>query len=188
MRSRFWWASFSNRTKSCISTGPRGPAVMLFWLSETGMPLSVVRVGRLAMKSFLFTSNRDPGNTTPCGGSLFRNVSVPTSTIDRLAFARSPGRGQKCMRSLRNDFGSIAVIVAALLGSREAGSYSAAAAQVTVWTPPDRRPACRRPRTGRLAGGELDARQRDEQGQDDQGGSEEHTAGCSSFPTQRRRN
>jgi hypothetical protein len=39
----------------------------------------------------------------------------------------------------------------------------------------------------RLAGGELDARQRDEQGQDDQGGSEEHTAGCSSFPTQRRR-
>jgi hypothetical protein len=41
---------------------------MLFWLSETGMPLSVVRVGRLAMKSFLFTSNRDPGNTTPCGG------------------------------------------------------------------------------------------------------------------------
>jgi hypothetical protein len=30
-------------------------------------------------------------------------------------------------------------------------------------------------------------RQRDEQGQDDQGGSEEHTAGCSSFPAQRRR-
>jgi hypothetical protein len=47
---------------------------MLFWLSETGMPLSVVRVGRLAMKSFLFTSDRDPGNMTPAAVLLFRNV------------------------------------------------------------------------------------------------------------------
>jgi hypothetical protein len=36
-----------------IRTGPIGPAVMEFWLSATGMPLSVVSVGRLATKSFL---------------------------------------------------------------------------------------------------------------------------------------
>jgi hypothetical protein len=47
---------------------------MLFWLSETGMPLSVVRVGRLAMKSFLFTIKRDPGNTTPAAVSPFRDA------------------------------------------------------------------------------------------------------------------
>jgi hypothetical protein len=60
---------------------------MLFWLSETGIPLSVVRVGRLAMKSFLFTSNRDPGNTAPAAVSLFRNV-VCSSIICRQACVR----------------------------------------------------------------------------------------------------
>src|ERR1700687_5157341 len=62
MRSRFWCANFSKRKKSCIRTGPIGPALMLFWLSATGMPLMVVSVGRLAMKSFLCASDRDPGN------------------------------------------------------------------------------------------------------------------------------
>src|SRR5690606_35217363 len=46
MRSRFWWASFSSRRKSCSSSGPRGPALRLFWLSATGAPLAVVMVGR----------------------------------------------------------------------------------------------------------------------------------------------
>jgi hypothetical protein len=42
---------------------------------------------------------------------------------------RETGRERKCIHRFANDFGSVAVIVAALLGSREAGSYSAAAAQ-----------------------------------------------------------
>src|SRR5690606_28158805 len=44
MRSRFWCASFSSRWKSCIRSGPRGPALRLFWLSATGAPLAVVMV------------------------------------------------------------------------------------------------------------------------------------------------
>ena len=34
----------------CISSGPRGPAVRLFWLSAMGMPLVVVIAGRLAIE------------------------------------------------------------------------------------------------------------------------------------------
>jgi len=42
MRSRSKWASFSISQKSCITTGPRGPAVSLFWLSAIGRPAAVV--------------------------------------------------------------------------------------------------------------------------------------------------
>ena len=42
MRSRSKCASFSSRCTSCISTGPRGPAVTEFWSSSTGLPNPVV--------------------------------------------------------------------------------------------------------------------------------------------------
>src|SRR4029078_7138119 len=48
MRSRFWCASFSRRWKSCIRSGPRGPALSEFWLSPTGAPPAVVIVGLLS--------------------------------------------------------------------------------------------------------------------------------------------
>src|SRR5882672_10405396 len=171
MRSRFWWASFSNRTKSCISTGPRGPAVMLFWLSETGMPLSVVRVGRLAMKSFLFTSNRDPGNALRrrhCFATrLFQHQLL---TDLRLRKARGVGRNVcvrfamtlvllLCLWRLCLDLGKPEVIQLPLPRS-PCGHH---------WTGVRRAAVRRRTRTGRLAGGERDARQRDEQGQDGSG-------------------
>src|SRR4030066_150268 len=40
--SRSKWASFSRYQTSCSSAGPRGPAVMMFWLSTTGAPALVV--------------------------------------------------------------------------------------------------------------------------------------------------
>ena len=43
MISRLRLASFSISQTSCISSGPRGPAVRLFWLSTTGAPKAVVR-------------------------------------------------------------------------------------------------------------------------------------------------
>ena len=42
MTSRAKWASFSISHRSCRSSGPRGPALMLFWLSVTGAPAAVV--------------------------------------------------------------------------------------------------------------------------------------------------
>jgi len=101
---------------------------------------------------------------------------------------RETGRERKCIHPLGDSFGSLAVIAAVLLQQPE-----------VIQLPLPRSP-CGRHRIGvrRAAapspyahgtpdtGGERDARQRDEQGQDDQGGSE-HTAGCSSFPVQRRR-
>src|SRR5690606_21782485 len=41
--SRTNWPSFSCSQTSCDSSGPRGPAVRLFWLSGTGAPNWVVR-------------------------------------------------------------------------------------------------------------------------------------------------
>jgi len=43
MTSRFRLASFSMSQTSCMSSGPRGPADRLFWLSATGAPKAVVR-------------------------------------------------------------------------------------------------------------------------------------------------
>jgi hypothetical protein len=40
--SRSKWASFSSSQTSCSSAGPRGPAVIVFWLSTTGQPAAVV--------------------------------------------------------------------------------------------------------------------------------------------------
>src|SRR3990172_5375903 len=40
--SRSKWASFSRNHTSCSSSGPRGPAVITFWLSGTGAPAAVV--------------------------------------------------------------------------------------------------------------------------------------------------
>src|SRR5258706_16295295 len=64
---RFWGERFWNRKKSFINPGPRGPAVMLFWLSATGMPLSVVSVGRLATDYSCIARRCDPGNATAHG-------------------------------------------------------------------------------------------------------------------------
>ncbi len=50
--SRLKWASFSWYQTSCISMGPRGPAVMAFWFSGTGAPAAVV--------SFFLFSITDP--------------------------------------------------------------------------------------------------------------------------------
>src|SRR5436190_11680101 len=86
MRSRFWWASFSNRTKSCISTGPRGPAVMLFWLSETGMPLSVVSVGRLATDLLLCRETTEIPAARPLAAAL---LLLSQRALDRIAVARN---------------------------------------------------------------------------------------------------
>jgi hypothetical protein len=47
MRSRLKCAIFSISRKSCIKTGPRGPALREFWLSPTGAPAAVVIVFRL---------------------------------------------------------------------------------------------------------------------------------------------
>ena len=41
--SRTKSANFSFSHKSCASSGPRGPAVKLFWLSATGAPLPIVK-------------------------------------------------------------------------------------------------------------------------------------------------
>src|SRR4051794_30313119 len=49
MRSRLKCAIFSMSSKSCISTGPRGPIVSEFWLSPTGAPAAVVMVFRSSM-------------------------------------------------------------------------------------------------------------------------------------------
>ena len=40
--SRSKCASFSRSHTSCRRTGPRGPAVIVFWLSTTGQPKAVV--------------------------------------------------------------------------------------------------------------------------------------------------
>ncbi len=42
MTSRSKFASFSRYQTSCSSIGPRGPAVIEFWLSGTGAPTLVV--------------------------------------------------------------------------------------------------------------------------------------------------
>src|SRR5438445_2436485 len=94
MRSRFWWASFSNRTKSCISTGPRGPAVMLFWLSETGMPPSVVSVGRLATDCSCIARLRYPGNATARGSATH---AFATSWTE-LRLRKAGANGNVCVR------------------------------------------------------------------------------------------
>ena len=47
--SRSKWASFSRNQKSCNSIGPRGPAVITFWLSATGQPLVVVSLVGLSL-------------------------------------------------------------------------------------------------------------------------------------------
>ncbi len=44
-RSRLKCAVFSISWKSCISSGPRGPADRALWLSASGLPAEVVRVG-----------------------------------------------------------------------------------------------------------------------------------------------
>src|SRR3569833_175955 len=44
-RSRLKCASFSKRCTSCIKTGPRAPAVSEFWLSATGLPAAVGKIG-----------------------------------------------------------------------------------------------------------------------------------------------
>src|SRR3990170_697900 len=40
--SRSKWASFSRNHTSCNNMGPRGPAVITFWLSATGAPALLV--------------------------------------------------------------------------------------------------------------------------------------------------
>jgi hypothetical protein len=64
---------------------------MLFWLSATGMPLSVVRVGRLAMKSFLCASDRDPVNSAACD-----DVTVSQRRLLMDLRLREPGYAEKC--------------------------------------------------------------------------------------------
>src|SRR5258708_6103620 len=81
MRSRFWWASFSNRMKSCISTGPRGPAVILFWLSETGMPESVVRMGRLATECSCVRDTEFPAQQPLYGSIAFAFAPSPLDRV-----------------------------------------------------------------------------------------------------------
>jgi hypothetical protein len=88
---------------------------MLFWLSATGMPLSVVRVGRLAMKSFLCASDRDSRNTAACGDVA---DSQRRLLIDQRS--REPGCEQKCRGPPRDNFGGFAVIAPVLLQSAEA--------------------------------------------------------------------
>ena len=110
-----------------------------------------------------------------------------TSSLTELRL-RETGRERKCIHPLGDSFGSLAVIAAVLLQQPEVIQLPLPRSPCGHhWICVRRATVCRRTRTGRLAGGERDARQRDEQGQDDQGGSEEHTAGCSSFQTQRRR-
>src|SRR4051794_14459081 len=74
--------------KSCISTGPNGPAVTLFWLSETGMPLSVVSVGRLATDYSCVARHYGPGGAAHAFATSSR----------RIAAARPGVIGNVCIR------------------------------------------------------------------------------------------
>ena len=78
--SRSKWASFSRNQTSCSSTGPRGPAVMMFWLSATGAPALVV--------SFFFSvmSFSSPGLAAALG---FLGADLPASFL-RTALADAP--------------------------------------------------------------------------------------------------
>src|SRR5699024_980711 len=64
--SRSKWASFSRNHTSCSSSGPRGPAVRLFWLSTTGAPAAVV-AGLVLSGTFTGT-----GCSSGCGGGSRR--------------------------------------------------------------------------------------------------------------------
>src|SRR4030081_862770 len=108
--SRAKCASFSISQTSCNSAGPRGPAVWMFKLSVTGVPDAWASGGRLD-SSFIGCS---------CELLLLLAQRCPLTEL-RL---RETGRELKCIHSLRNDFGSIAVIAPVLRQSAEAGSYS----------------------------------------------------------------
>src|SRR5690554_7570575 len=56
--SRSKCASFSRNQTSCSSMGPRGPAVITFWLSATGAPATVVSLG-LSVISHLLKSRSE---------------------------------------------------------------------------------------------------------------------------------
>jgi hypothetical protein len=85
----------------------------MFKLSVTGVPDAWASGGRLD-SSFIGCS---------CELLLLLAQRCPLTEL-RL---RETGRELKCIHSLRNDFGSIAVIAPVLRQSAEAGSYSVAA-------------------------------------------------------------
>src|SRR4029077_17905038 len=80
------------------------------------MPLSVVKVGRLAMKSFLFTSDLDPVSSAACG-----DVTDSQRRLLMDLRSREPGCAQNVRVHRANNFGCFAVIGPGLLRSAEAG-------------------------------------------------------------------
>jgi hypothetical protein len=95
-------------------------------LSETGMPLSVVSVGRLATDcSWVVRKARSRQRDRSAAASLLLSQR---SLLTELRL-RETGRERKSMQSLCNDFGSIAVIAPVLRQSPGTESHSAGPGQ-----------------------------------------------------------
>src|SRR5258708_6070715 len=75
------WVFFRIKWKSCISTGPRGPAVNEFWLSATGIPAAVVR----SLLSRIVISG-DELSVWPCVSSI-QTTDVRLHCLHRLLTA-----------------------------------------------------------------------------------------------------
>ena len=105
MISRLRLASFSISHTSCISSGPRGPAVMLFWLSTTGAPKAVVNgvlsglsVGLLMVRSFVASVATRLGEDNDQGKSFLRNDAI----VSGYHLCRHPARIPRAFRAVVN--------------------------------------------------------------------------------------
>src|SRR5688500_18231294 len=94
MRSRLNRASFSISCWSWTRGGPPGQAEALYWLSATGAPDSVVKIGRL-VKTHL---QGEPEGTFPAQG-----VVKETGTTLEEAPQPGDGRSAKTTRSSKPD-------------------------------------------------------------------------------------
>ena len=95
MTSRSKCASFSKNQISCSNTGPRGPAVWVFWLSTTGAPDAVVSLfdGFIAIPfkkinlckvSGCAPQALEPFRWRACGGSESSRAAHPPPPAIRL--------------------------------------------------------------------------------------------------------
>jgi len=112
MTSRSKWASFSRYQTSWSSTGPRGPAVMVFWLSTTGAPFLVVSFLSLLMYSSLLLWCDDGW-----AGCRLHSCCLD---VERAECRGSPS-GHRVMTVLRVNFACLSRIT----GMQKAGAFRA---------------------------------------------------------------